>query len=203
MKFGIDLDNTIVDYSDVFKKIAVGLVEFSGQEFTGKESLAAHLRSINREDLWTEIQGFVYGPMMTDAKISEGLVSVLANEVKASDEIIIISHRTKFPSSGLDFDLHGGARDWINKNVISQPELSKLNLSYYFETSIEDKIKRIQSTAVDIFIDDHLGILSHTLFPSKVAKIHLSAVEGALEGILTMSSWKEFPAILRSLNLNA
>ena len=70
MRIGIDFDNTIVCYDDVFHKAASlqGLIP-EGLP-SSKNSVRDYLRKIGKEENWTRLQGTVYGSRMDLAKES-------------------------------------------------------------------------------------------------------------------------------------
>ena len=78
MRIGLDLDNTIIRYEDVFaeesKKLGLVSEDWSGT----KKELREYLRSLpNGERKWQEIQGRVYGPCMQKADLFPGVASFL------------------------------------------------------------------------------------------------------------------------------
>jgi len=70
MLVGLDFDNTIVRYDQLFHRLAVerGLIP-PGVSAT-KQSVRDYLRAADREVDWTELQGIAYGPRING--IAEG-----------------------------------------------------------------------------------------------------------------------------------
>ena len=68
MVLGIDFDNTIVRYDELFHGVAVerGLIPASLP--VRKNDVRDFLRQQDRERDWTELQGYVYGPRMAGAR---------------------------------------------------------------------------------------------------------------------------------------
>ena len=195
MKIGIDLDNTIVDYSKIFSEI--GQEVSCNKNLTNKELLSDHLRSTNQEKLWTKIQGEVYGPRMNEANIQQGFKEALISCVNHIDEVVIISHRTIYPVAGGKFNMHKVAHNWIRNNIILDQAISGIKITVIFETTISKKINSIKSQNINFFIDDHLGVLTHKLFPREVKRIHYSKKQIAQEPIITMKAWRELPLICK------
>ena len=77
MHIGIDFDNTIVNYDRVFHRVAIerGLVPPSLAPT--KLEVRNWLRAADKEDLWTEMQGYVYGARMNDAETYPGVIAFL------------------------------------------------------------------------------------------------------------------------------
>ena len=199
MKLGIDLDNTIVNYEKIFNEI--GKKYCDEKSLTNKEALSNHLRSTNREKQWTKIQGEVYGPRMQEAEIALGFKEALLSCKNKIEEVVIISHRTYYPSAGGKYDLHQVAHNWIRTNITSNKEFSELKISIIFEVTLDNKINSIINEEVNIFIDDHLGVLTNERFPKGVYRIHYSGNKLALDPIITMKCWSELPSIIDQFGL--
>src|SRR5881392_3621645 len=73
MLVGLDFDNTIVCYDRLFHRLATerGLLPHGVAE--NKGAVRDYLRSIGREDDWTEMQGVGYGPRISDAEPFPGV----------------------------------------------------------------------------------------------------------------------------------
>ena len=73
IKFGIDLDNTIVDYGNIFYEYALKLKFIKFDNNNTKEAIKNKLKKdINGEYKWNKLQSIVYSVGMTDALIMEG-----------------------------------------------------------------------------------------------------------------------------------
>ena len=74
MLIGIDFDNTIVSYDTLFHKVAreQGVVPDTTPQ--NKVAVRDHLRTIGKEDVWTEMQGYVYGARMEEAEAYPGVI---------------------------------------------------------------------------------------------------------------------------------
>ena len=113
MLIGVDFDNTIACYDQVFPQAALdrGLVP-AGVSHT-KHTVREHLRAVGNEPAWTELQGAVYGPLMKDATPFPGVLAFFARCVKAGIPVAIVSHRTRTPFLGPQYDLHAAAKGWL------------------------------------------------------------------------------------------
>jgi hypothetical protein len=97
---GIDFDNTIVCYDDLFTRVAVELGLVPPEVATSKTAIRDHLRAAGQEDRWTELQGTIYGPRMPDAPPFPGVLEFFAACRAAGVPVAIVSHRTRFPYLG-------------------------------------------------------------------------------------------------------
>jgi hypothetical protein len=143
MRIGIDFDNTIACYDGVFYAAAVerGLIPVALP--TDKTSVRNYLRTIGREDDWTELQGYVYGARMD-----------------------LVSHKTRTPYRGPAYDLHQAAREFLTARGLNDPQLGGiLPERVFFELTMAEKVARIASLDLDAFIDDLPEVLADTEFP--------------------------------------
>ena len=169
---GIDFDNTIVCYDEVFHKVALELNLIPANIPTNKESVRNYLRKIGQEDAWTELQGYVYGMRMNDAFVFPGLINFLNTAKRKDISIYIVSHKTLNPYLGPKYDLHKAAREWLNHQGFFEPNSIGLDLNkVFFELSIDEKIKRISTMECQYFIDDLPEIFLKENFPKEVNKI--------------------------------
>lgn len=178
MKIGIDFDNTIACYEGLFHQLAVEKGFIPNNVSTHKDAVRNYLRSINREDLWTEMQGFVYGPGIVHAKAFPGFISFVLNCREKSIDLVIVSHKTRNPFKGPTYDLHASAKGWLGQNNFFRP-VSDGGLGFkeekvFFELTKEEKCQRIANEKCDFFIDDLPELLTDSCFPKEVKKILLS-----------------------------
>lgn len=165
MKIGFDFDNTIISYDALFHKVASeqGLVDHTIA--VNKLAVRDFLRANNREDVWTEMQGCVYGARMEEAELFPDVIRVIQKLRAAGHTLAIISHRTQYPYRGHQYDLHSAARNWIAANLCNKegPLFSVEHI--FFEKTKEDKLARIRDFKCDVFIDDLPEILLAPHFP--------------------------------------
>jgi hypothetical protein len=183
---GVDFDNTIVNYDRVFHACAVerGLVEPSVGP--GKQAIRDHLRAAGREDDWTELQGYVYGPGMEHAEPFEGVLAFFEAARERGWTTYVISHRTLHPYRGPRYDLHESARAWLDARGIGHG----LAADMYFETTREGKMDRIAERACTHFIDDLPEFLGDPEFPRGVERL-LFAPHGGDSSLRAFSTWSE------------
>jgi len=189
---GVDFDNTIVRYDDVFGRVALDLGLVPPEAATSKTSVRDHLRSIGQEDRWTELQGIIYGPRMMDAELFPGVAEFFARCRVAKRPVAIVSHRTRFPYLGERHDLHAAARDFLARHgfhdeaVIGLPEDR-----VFFEETKEAKLARIAAAGCTTFIDDLPELLADPRFPATVRRILFDP--GRLHeppaGVVAAASW--------------
>lgn len=193
MRIGIDFDNTIVNYDVVFHRVAVeqGLVPQTLPP--NKIAVRNWLREAGKEDLWTEMQGYVYGTRMDDAEAYPGVLAFFSWAKTSGIAVSIISHKTKHPFLGPRYDLHNAARKWIETFLCDDAGMLVTSENVYFETTKDAKWARIALTKSTHFIDDLPEILLADAFPASAERIlfdpdyHHSSVDS----VLTMHNWAD------------
>ncbi len=170
MIIGIDFDNTIVRYDKTFYDVALKRNLITRSVPKVKEDIRNYLRRCGKEHMWTELQGFVYGPGILKAKPFNGVINFFLYCKKHNIDIYIISHKTLYPYLGFKYNLHRYAFLWLDK----QGFFSKIGLTkkdVFFEKTKEDKLKRIIKQKCTYYIDDLPEFLLEKNFPSKVTRI--------------------------------
>jgi len=171
LKIGIDFDNTIANHNHSFREYArLESITLLDKE-TPKKSVRKVLLQRQGGNLdWTRLQGEIYGAKMSSAKPYKGFVAFLNDCLSQTWQIVIISHRTIFPTIGKTTDLHSVAVEWLKHHrIISGQTLAPSQC--FYETSLEDKIFRIRREGCDVFIDDLPSVLQHESFPSFTSPI--------------------------------
>lgn len=169
MKIGIDLDNTIICYDDVFRFVA----QKEGYGFNGvetKEDVKLWFHDNYMQDVFTEIQGLVYGKYINQASLFNGVKTCLKTWRTKKYELFIISHKTKYPVIGEKINLQESAANYLSDvNILNSDIIPISNL--FFEDSSSAKLARISDLGLDFFIDDLPSILKDKAFPKTTRKI--------------------------------
>ena len=111
---GLDFDNTLVRYDRLFHQLAVEkrLIDSDLQKI---KTVKRELHKRGREKEFTIIQGEVYGSRIIDATPAEGMVEALLKLKKEGVKMVIVSHKTKTPYKGTQYNLHQAAINWLEK----------------------------------------------------------------------------------------
>ena len=80
----------------------------------------------NKEQVFTNLQGEIYGLKITDALPAKNMINALKNVLNKEVEIFIVSHKTKFPYEIPKYDLHEAAISWMRKNNFFNPSFLKI-----------------------------------------------------------------------------
>ncbi len=193
LHLGIDLDNTLACYDEVFARRAAALGLDCPEPRVAKARLRDALRGrAEGEVAWTECQGEAYGPAAVHARPFPGARAAIASWLSDGHTISVISHRTRFPSLGPAHDLHAAARAWFER------WFGDLPLQLFLEPTRWAKLRRIESEHCDVFVDDLLDLLAEPSFPAGVQRILFSPAgpRTCPAAIARAGSWAEIPALV-------
>lgn len=171
MHIGIDFDNTIVSYDGLFHKVALEQGLIPADTTPSKLAVRDYLRRTGKEEIWTEMQGYVYGARMAEAVAYPGVLEFFRWARSAGIRTSIISHKTKHPFRGPKYDLHAAAGRWI-ETVLARDQDPLIDLNHvFFELTKDEKLARIGVENCDWFIDDLPEILMAQQFPGSARGI--------------------------------
>ncbi len=168
---GIDFDNTIIQYGNLFFEAGVSLGVISGNSSCSKKKVREYLIGLGKEDYWTRIQGLVYGEYIQKAKVMEGFFPFIHTCHEKGWDVFIISHKTYNSITGERFNLHTAASNWLEKKGIYGPDIQGVVKGVFFEETRLRKVCRINQLGCDIMIDDLPDVLLHPDLSSEIFRI--------------------------------
>lgn len=198
MRIGIDFDNTIVSYDELFHRVALERKLIPANLPATKLSVRDYLRQAGKEDTWTEMQGYVYGARMEQAIAYPGVIDFFARARAEGVFVAIVSHKTRHPFRGHPYDLHEAARGWVDKFLSGRADALIEADEVYFELTKSEKLARIVRLELDYFIDDLPEILLADDFPGGTGRI-LFDPDGKQppdERVVSFSDWDRISAYL-------
>jgi predicted secreted acid phosphatase len=154
---GIDLDNTIIDYSAAYFYLSerFNLGELQRDRISIRNILR---KSKFDDDDWQYFQSLLYTEGLVHAKPAEGLLDFLNLCKHKKVEVSIISHKTATTQSRFGSqDLRKPALEWLQNNTIIPKYISESEV--IFCNSAEEKVALIKAKSFDIFVDDLIEIL--------------------------------------------
>ena len=172
MRIGIDFDNTLVCYDQLFWTLAhdIGVVDESVAH--QKDAVRDHLRKRGLEAVWTNLQGKAYGSRILEASPFPHVLGAISEFRQRGWEVCVISHKTRSPIAGDDYDLHAAARKWLaTYKIIDFTPHSLNHSSAFFELTKREKLQKIADVGCDWFIDDLPELLTDSTFPQNVGRI--------------------------------
>lgn len=197
MRLGLDFDNTLISYDQLFHRIALDKSLIPAEIPKQKNAVRDSMRERGIEEEWTRLQGEVYGSRILEAQPYPGMLAMLKQLADKHVPMCIVSHKTRTPYLGEPWDLHAAARGWLQKQGFLDAEgLAWLEDQIFFELTKEAKVARILALGCTHYVDDLPEILA--MLPAHVEKI-LFAPSQDVQGRpdwKRMSSWQELPSIL-------
>lgn len=194
LHLGVDFDNTIVCYDEVFHRLALaeGLIPASVP--CDKTSVRDFLRAAGREDRWTAMQAVVYGERMPEARPFPGVLDFFAACAGGELRVSIISHRTRQPIVGEPCDLHAAAFRWLEANGLVD---SVSRESIHFLETRAGKVARVGESGCTHFIDDLPEFLAEPLLPPALHRILFDPARAGRSkpGLTVAASWAEMRGI--------
>jgi len=173
-RIGIDFDNTLIDYDEVFRALArergwVG-ADFRG----GKDAVRRVVRGLPEgETQWQRLQSAVYGQGIAQAVMFEGAEAFLRGARAAGHRVLIVSHKTEYGHfDPARINLRDAALAWMEQQgFFDDARLGVSVENVRFTQTRTEKIGAIGRLDVTHFIDDLPEVLDDPEFPPGVVKI--------------------------------
>jgi hypothetical protein len=201
---GIDFDNTIAGYDDVFAP-AGQAEDLLPPGFGGsKREIRDYIRTLeNGERCWMALQGRVYGAHMSKAVLIDGVGGFLTRCRDSGIAVCIVSHKTRYGHFDPDkVDLREAALSWMEAQAFFDPAGFAVarNAVHFAETRTE-KVARIATLGCTHFIDDLKEVFLEEAFPGETKQYLLSTETPAPQGPFEVfPGWSEITdALFRDL----
>lgn len=193
---GVDFDNTIATYDELFHDLALERSLISKELGKSKMEVRDSVRKLqNGEIQWQKLQGSVYGPRMKDAGICAGVENFFHECRRRQIKVFVVSHKTEFANfDETRTNLRQSALTWMSDQRFFEAEgMSLSQEDVFFEGTRADKLQRIANLGCTHFIDDLKEVLDDEGFPSNVHKILYAPnhTEISLPGATIAASWQE------------
>lgn len=172
--FGVDFDNTIVSYADIMYQTALKWRVIAPGTEKEKKIIRDQIRGLpDGEIKWRKIQAFVYGKAMGQAQLMDGVRSFFMACKEMGIPLFIVSHKTQYAGMDEDnIDLRETAMTWMRENqFFDEDGLGLAPESIFFESTRQEKIRRIRQLKCSHFIDDLEETFLESSFPAGVEKI--------------------------------
>ncbi|GAC1313672.1 MAG: hypothetical protein NVSMB2_01900 [Chloroflexota bacterium] len=193
MSIGIDFDNTIVSYDELFHQLASERRLIPSDFPVSKTRIRDLLRAEGQEDIWTELQGLAYGSEIGRARPFPGVIEFVRAASEQGLAVRIISHKTRQPFMGAQTDLHAAARGWLASYDVIGSTGPLRSEHVFLELTRDDKLARIGASGCTTFIDDLPEFLALETFPPRVQRVLFdpAGVHHAPSGMWQMRTWHE------------
>lgn len=194
MRIGIDFDNTIINYNQIFHDLAEaeGLIP-QGEKGLGKDAVKQHLLKLQGNDLgWQSLQAKAYGPEILRASLFEGFQEFLDWADSSGHQVFVVSQKSVYSHFDSRVPLRDWAYAWLSKNL---NQLSREQV--FFEATRSDKLKRIGHLQCDVFIDDLAEVLEDPSFPESTVALGFGLSPTEQKKWIPMDCWKSISSFLR------
>ncbi len=171
MKFciGVDFDNTIACYDNVFVIIAKELYLIEDKvEGLSKAQVKDMIMSQPDGDInWQRLQGQIYGKYMHKASIFPGFTEFLFLANQKGHQVSVVSHKSPYGHFDEEkIPLRVEAMKWLLANKLAGDNAPSVPQDkVFFEPTRESKIDRIISLGCTHFIDDLQEVFDESSFP--------------------------------------
>ena len=201
MIVGIDLDNTIIKYDNAFIEAANFLNIIIPAGITNKIELKKYCNSLNEGELiWQKIQGLAYGKLLLkNAKLYTGVKRFIWRLKNKGHKIKIISHKTKFGHFDEEKNsLREIASEFLKNNKIISCESPLVNDVFFLNTRRE-KVEKIVSEKVEIFIDDLIEVVYDLKKFNQIKTIHFDENYRGLNNEEIKSDWQQIDNLINGI----
>jgi len=109
--------------------------------------------------------------------------------------VYVVSHKTKFPYKGMQYNLHQSALTWMfQQGFMCEDKYGLSEERVFFEATTTEKCERIRSLRCNVFLDDLPEFLLSEKFPSFAKRIMFDPHNQmkVSSGLRRVGSWEEF-----------
>lgn len=189
---GVDFDNTIVCYDSVFFNVGLELGLVPESIGKTKQEVRRYIQMHLSNDLWTMLQGEVYGARLLEAEPFPGVTEFFVICRQRGIPIRIISHKSRYPALGKPYDLHRAAMAWLDKHgFFAANSIGLSDHVVVFSPDREQKIQHIVRHQCTSFVDDLPEVFAESGFPMTTQKILFdpNGLHSAWSDGLRITSW--------------
>jgi hypothetical protein len=195
LRIGIDFDNTVIAYDQVFCAAAKRGGLISADFIGGKQAVRDYIRLLpDGEPTWQRLQGHVYGKGISDATLIPGVDAFVRRCRAERCTVSIVSHKTEYGHYDPErINLREAARKWMKANGLLDGEFGIPAANVFFEGTRAEKLARIAALSCTHFIDDLEEVLLDPAFPPKVERILLSEQEAFKSRVpyVVCATWRD------------
>ncbi len=196
---GLDLDNTIIDYSEAFGSVGIhhGLLpreQVMVSKNAAKDYLLAQPNGMHD---WMRLQGLVYGPQIHSARLYDGVEKFVLEADRRGHRISIVSHKTEkghFDTSGTS--LHDAALSFLRAAGLVGRDGTISEDDVHFLSTRDAKVRRIGEIGCDVFVDDLPEVLLHPEFPRGTKPVWFAEPTENQMGLTAVNNWDRLHALL-------
>jgi len=170
---GLDFDNTIAGYDRVFREAAVAAGFPGAARAATKKQVRDLVRLSPEADIaWQRLQALVYGRLMAEAELIDGVAEFLAECRRRGWDVAIVSHKTETaPHDPERINLRHAALAWMEaKGFFAKTGFGLKRTDVHFCATRAEKIVRIGALRCAAFVDDLEEVFAEADFPAGVER---------------------------------
>jgi len=194
---GIDLDNTVVNYTRAVYALALSKGYVAPEEELSKREIRDRVRDCSGDIEWQMMQAMLYTSSIKDAEPYPGVKRFLHRARGHGIRVFVVSHKTEYANCDeTRTPLRPVALEWLRGAGFFDEGTGLVPGDVFFESTREEKIGRIRSLGCTDFVDDLVEVLTEPAFPEGVRKILFAPspddVHGdCSEGAEVLGSWSD------------
>ena len=201
MRIGLDLDNTILGYIDLFHQLACEQNWISPDCIREKQAIKDDLARVagdaDRGELrWQQLQAWTYGEHISKAILFDGFIPFMKRVRREGHTLFIVSHKSETSNYDRSVNLREHALRTLTERGFFD-ELGFEKEKVFFEGTRDDKVNRINQLGLDCFIDDLPSVLTHPNFPNHTQPILFS--DKPHLSLPACASWNDITDLVTSL----
>jgi thiamine kinase-like enzyme len=179
-RIGIDLDNTILKYDEVFHFLALEQSWIDQDCLSDKDAVKKALSkkskdSSQSENRWQQLQAWAYGNHIEKALVFDGFFDFVRQAQQCGDRLFIVSHKTEFSNYDPSIPLRDAALNTLDQRdffkQFNDGGLGFEQQDVFFASSLDEKIQKIKELNLTHFIDDLSKVIDHREFPNETKGI--------------------------------
>ena len=184
MLIGVDLDNTIITYDALFRRLADegGFLADDGR-MAKKEVRDTMWTRDGGHQAWTDIQALAYGPRIGEADAFPDALEFFRRCAEQGVETCIVSHKTEFAASDPErsCNLRDAAMGWLEGHGFFGKDTALGPDRVYFASTRQEKVELIRELGCDLFVDDLIEVFEEPGYPESAIPVLFSPAGNAPE----------------------
>lgn len=194
MIIGLDFDNTIVEYTPLFRSLAIekGWLEAASPARSKKDVRDSVRLLPDGEMKWRDLQAAIYGPRILEAKPFAGVREFLAGCREKGLVVHVVSHKSEYAANDVEkrCSLREMALAWFEANGFFSDEYGLSWDRVRFADTRQEKVARIAELGCAVFVDDLIETFAEDGFPKNVKRILFARDEPDFDGAVA-GDWTE------------
>lgn len=197
LRIGIDFDNTLICYDNLFYDLALEKGWISIVHSRNKNEIKQTVTKKFDDDHWQDLQALAYGTLrILEADFFPGVIDFFKEMKNFDVEIFIVSHKSEFSHKDPSKNLHKSALSWMEEKSITS-YVAKQNIN--FCPTIEEKVLKISELKCDLFIDDLSKVFELDSFPQNCLPFLFNSNQ--IGSWQNTNNWEEVASLAKKVSL--